>query len=127
MYDMKEKAFAEHDAETIVTKFYTSDAMTVGGDEGIVVGRDAQRKMYQAFVQGYVVKVNSVNTFVNGASGWDWTDFELIPLDPTEKAQTFVVLFLWTKVDGRWMCKGDFFAPGSLRIGQLTPVAPAAQ
>lgn len=126
-YDIKEKAFAEHDAETIVTKFYASDAMTVGGDEGIVVGRDAQRKMYQAFVQGYRVKVDSVTTFVNGASGWDWTDFHLIPNDPAESPQTFVVLFLWTKVDGRWVSKGDFFTPGSLRAGKLTTGPASAQ
>ena len=34
-YDIKEKAFAEHDPETILTKFYSEDVISVGEGEHI--------------------------------------------------------------------------------------------
>ena len=39
--------------------------------------------------------------------------------DGKTKPFTFAILFLWTKIDGVWMCKGDFFVRGSLRSGKL--------
>lgn len=123
-YDLKEKAFAAHDAETIVTRFYTADVISVGEGEGIYIGRDQIRPLYQQVVKDSKVKVDSVYTFVSGDGGWDWADFHVVP-DKGE-AFTFAILFLWAKVDGEWMCKGDFFVMGSLRAGKLTP-PPAAK
>jgi ketosteroid isomerase-like protein len=122
-YELKEQAFAAHDAETIVTKFYTADVISVGEGEGIYIGRDQIRPLYQEVVKDNKVKVDSVYTFVSGDAGWDWADFHVMP----EKGEpfTFAILFLWAKVDGEWMCKGDFFVNGSLRTGKLTPAAPA--
>jgi len=124
-YDLKERAFAAHDAETIVTKFYTADVISVGEGEGIYVGRDAIRPLYRDVVKSNTVKVDSVYTFVNGNAGWDWADFNVLPVDPREKPFTFAIIFLWTKVGGQWMCKGDFFVNGSFHSGRLTP-PPAA-
>ena len=124
-YDLKERAFAAHDAETIVTKFYTNDVISIGEGEGIYVGRDAIRPLYQDVVKSYNVKVDSVYTFVTGNAGWDWADFSVLPIDPKEKPFTFAIVFLWTKIDGQWMCKGDFFVNGSIRSGKLTPPPPA--
>ena len=47
------------------------------------------------------------------------------PADPKAKPFTFAILFLWAKVDGQWICKGDFFMTGSFRTGTLqsAPVA----
>jgi ketosteroid isomerase-like protein len=123
-YQLKERAFAAHDAETIVTRFYTADVISVGQGEGIYVGRDAIRPLYQEVVKSNHVRVESVYTFVKGDAGWDWADFHVEPLDPKEKPFTFVILFLWTRVDGEWMCKGDFFVTGSLRDGKLAPAEP---
>lgn len=123
-YAIKERAFADHDAETIVTQFYTPDVISVGEGEGIYVGRDAIRPLYQDVVKNNHVKIDSVYSFVKGDTGWDWTDFHVQPTDGKTAPFTFVILFLWTKVDGVWMCKGDFFVNGSLRGGKLTP-APA--
>ena len=120
-YDMKEKAFAAHDAETIVTKFYTADVVSVGEGEGIYIGRDQLRPLYEAVVKDNLVKIDSVNTFVAGNAGWDWADFNVTPADPKNPPFTFAILFLWAKVDGQWMCKGDFFVNGSFRTGKLTP------
>lgn len=122
-YDLKEKAFATHDAETIVTKFYTADVISVGEGEGIYIGRDQIRPLYQQVVKDSKVKVDSVYTFVSGDAGWDWADFHVTP-DKGEPF-TFAILFLWAKVGGEWMCKGDFFVTGSLRSGKLTPPTPA--
>ena len=124
-YDLKERAFVAHDAETIVTEFYTADVISVGEGEGIYIGRDQLRPLYQDVVKGNKVKVDSVTTYVNGGAGWDWADFHVFPTDPSEKPFTFAILFLWAKVDGQWLCKGDFFVNGSFRSGKLTP-PPAA-
>src|SRR5688572_3626219 len=98
-YDLKEKAFANHDAETILTKFYTPDVITVEGtpDGGIFVGREQIRPLYERVVKDSLVKVDSVHTFVNGDSGWDWADFHVTSPDGKMQPFTFAILFLWTK------------------------------
>ncbi len=123
-YDLKEKAFAAHDAETIVTRFYAPDVISVGEGEGIYIGRDQIRPLYEEVVKDNRVKVDSVYTYVNGSAGWDWADFHVFPADPKNKPFTFAILFLWAKVDGAWICKGDFFVNGSFRSGKLTPAVP---
>jgi len=125
-YAIKEKAFADHDSETIVTQFYTADVISVGEGEGFFFGRDQLRPLYQEVVKDNKVKIDSVYTYVNGNAGWDWTDFNVAPTDGKTKPFTFAILFLWTRIDGVWMCKGDFFVRGSFRSGKLAPPeAPA--
>jgi ketosteroid isomerase-like protein len=121
-YELKKKAFAAHDAETIVTRFYTADAVSVGQGEGIFVGRAQIRPLYEQVVKDNQVEIDSVHTFVSGDAGWDWADFHVTP----DKGEPFTlaILFLWAKVDGEWMCKGDYFAMGSFRTGKLAPAAP---
>jgi hypothetical protein len=127
-YDLKEQAFANHDAETILTKFYTPDVISVEGtpDGGIYVGREQIRPLYERVVKDSLVKVESVYTFVKGDSGWDWADFHVRFPDGKMKPFTFAILFLWTKVNGEWMCKGDYFVMGSFRDGKLAkdPTGP---
>lgn len=122
-YDLKERAFAAHDAETIVSQFYAPDVISVGEGEGIYIGRDQIRPLYQEVVRDNRVKVDSVYTYVKGGAGWDWADFHVYPADPKKQPFTFVIVFLWAKVDGVWLCKGDFFINGSLRGGKLTPAS----
>jgi ketosteroid isomerase-like protein len=127
-YDLKEKAFAAHDAETILTKFYTPDVISVGEGEGIYVGTDQIRPLYEEVVQNNKVKVESIYTFVDGSAGWDWADFHVYPRDGKAKPFTFAILFLWAKVNGQWLCKGDFFVNGSLKDGKLwSPPAAGAK
>lgn len=120
-YDLKEKAFKEHDAESILTRFYAEDAVSVGAGFGIYKGRDQLRPLYEEAVKAYTVKVISLNTVLEGSAGWDWADFEVIPVDPKEEPFTLAILFLWVESDGTWICKGDFFVKGSLRTGKLAP------
>ena len=127
-YDLKEKAFANHDAETIVTQFYAPDVISVEGgpNGGIYVGRDQIRPLYERVVKDSLVKVDSVYTYVNGNAGWDWTDFHVRFPDGKMKPFTFALLFLWAKENGQWICKGDYFVMGSFRTGKLAPdPAPA--
>ncbi|MDB6092196.1 MAG: hypothetical protein JWN85_4980 [Gammaproteobacteria bacterium] len=123
-YDMKEKAFTAHDAETIVTRFYAADAVSVGEGFGIFNGRSQLRPLYDKAVNEYTVKVTSMHTVVNGDAGWDWADFDVMPVDPKAKPFTLAILFLWEKVSGHWICKGDFYADGSFRTGKLTAPTP---
>jgi hypothetical protein len=119
-YDMKENAFATHDAETIVTRFYTKDAISAGEGFGIFVGRSQLRPMFAKDVNLYKVKITSVHTIVRGDAGWDWVDFGVIPVDTKEKPFMLAMLFLWTKINGEWMCQGDFYIYGSFSTGKVT-------
>jgi ketosteroid isomerase-like protein len=120
-YDLKERAFAAHDAETIVTRFYARDVISVGAGEGIFIGRDQIRPLYEDVVKSNTVKIESVYSFVDGNAGWDWADFHVTPADGKTAPFTFAILFLWAQEHGEWMCKGDFFLVGSMKDGKLAP------
>jgi ketosteroid isomerase-like protein len=120
-YALKERAFANHDAETIVRQFYTPDVISVGQGEGIYIGSEQILPLYQEVVKTNKVKIDSIYTFVKGDAGWDWADFHVYPTDGKTAPFTFAILFLWTRIDGEWMCKGDFFVTGSLKDGKLAP------
>lgn len=124
-YALKERAFAAHDPEPILTKFYTSDVISAAAGDKVFVGREQLRPLYVEHVKDSKIKVESVYTFVNGDAGWDWADFHVTPNDPKLEPFTLAILFVWTKVNGEWMCKGDFFAPGSFRQGTMAPPAAA--
>lgn len=113
-YDLKVKAFAERDADTIVDKFYSEDVVSTGEGEKVFVGREAIRPLYKKVVQENDVEVESVHTHVSGKLGWDWANFKVKPRDPAQKPFTFKILFLWEKINGKWMCKGDLFMVGDM-------------
>ena len=123
-YDLKEKAFAEENAEAIVTKFYTEDVITAAVGDKVYHGRSEIRPQYEAHVKGNHVKIESIDSFVAGDAGWDWADFHVYPTDGKTPPYTFAILFLWAKINGEWMCKGDYFTVGSFREGKL-PTPPA--
>jgi hypothetical protein len=112
-YDLKEKAFAENDAETIVTKFYASDARSVSANDAhTYAGVDEFRKTYSEVVPTANVKIESVETYLNGDAGWDWANFHVTPKDASAPPFTFMILFLWSKENGEWISKGDFYSLG---------------
>lgn len=114
LYDLKEKAFADGDAEAIVNHFYTADAVTVGPDGKPHMGRAAFLENYKPLVAKYNVKVESIRTHVQGKSGWDWTNFYVTSKDGSEPPFSFIILFLWNKVDGKWVCPGDMYVVGEI-------------
>jgi ketosteroid isomerase-like protein len=109
-YDMKEKAFRERDGETIVTRFYASDVVSMGEGSPLHRGRDELRKVYTSpEVINSEVRIASFHTHVNGNAGWDWADFHVAPADESAAPFTFKILFLWERIDGEWWCKGDMY------------------
>jgi len=40
-------------------------------------------------------------------------------------ARADIELFLWQKVNGDWICKGDFYVHGSFATGKLTGPPPS--
>lgn len=120
LYDLKERAWAAGDAETIVTRFYAPDAISIGeGDPSTMVGREQFRETYRKYVKDVTsVRIESVRTVVNGNAGWDWTNF-YATVRP-EKAKDYPpplvrVLFLWSREGGHWICKGDVFVNGGFK------------
>jgi uncharacterized protein (TIGR02246 family) len=117
LYDTKEKAWAAGDAETIVTKFYSVDAVSAGeGDPATTIGRAEFRKAYQQFVKDVTsVRIESVKSVVNGNAGWDWANFYHTP--KPDKAKDYPpspirILFLFSKEHGQWVCKGEMYVNG---------------
>lgn len=112
-YDLKEKAWAAGDYKALVTGFYARNAFTAfeGDPEHFSVGRTAFLEMYKTYVQDTTkVRIESVHTHVNGNMGWDWTNF-YADVKP-EKVKDYPpspvrILFLWERIDGKWMCTGD--------------------
>jgi hypothetical protein len=116
-YAIKEKAFAERDVEALVTRFYATDAITTS-DDGVVVGRDQRRATYATTMKtAYSVKISSVFTYVKGNTGWDWANFQMSPLGSADAPFKARILFLWAKVNGEWICKGDMSVSGRFDTG----------
>ncbi len=119
LYDLKERAWAAGDAETIVTKFYSADAISAGeGDPETMVGRARFLTAYRQYVRDVpTVRIESIKTYVNGDAGWDWANFFAEP-KPDKKSlyppSPIRIVFLFAKENGQWVCKGDIFVNGRL-------------
>jgi ketosteroid isomerase-like protein len=115
LYDLKEKAFAEGKVDPIVKRFYAENVVSVGPEGVPHVGRAELTKGYDVVVPANNVRVESINTYVNGNAGWDWANFYVTPKDPNSKDKpfSFVILFLWTKADGKWVSAGDAYVVGN--------------
>lgn len=119
LYDIKERAWAAGDAQTIVNKFYAADAISAGeGDPETMVGRAAFLKAYQRYVRDVpTVRIESVKTYVNGNAGWDWANFYSEPKSDKKSLyppSPIRIVFLFAKENGEWICKGDIFVNGRL-------------
>jgi uncharacterized protein (TIGR02246 family) len=117
LYDEKEKAWAAGDAEFIVTRFYAADAISAGeGEAATMVGRAEFRKAYQQYLKDVTsVRIESVKTVVNGNAGWDWANFYATPKPDKVKdypPSPVRILFLWSKENGTWVCKGEMYVNG---------------
>jgi ketosteroid isomerase-like protein len=116
LYRMKEEAFAKEDADAIVDRFYTRDAITFGPEGKPVIGRDAFREDYRNIVKIADVKVEPVATHVGKDAGWEWVNFRAFPKDKTQKPFTFIMLFVFAKKDGQWVSGGDAYT-----VGEFSP------
>lgn len=120
LYDMKQRSWAAGDVESIVTRFYAPDAISVGaGEPNVLVGREQFRVAYRRYLGDIAsVHIESVRTFVNANAGWDWANFYFMP--KPDKARDYPpspirILFLWSKRHGQWVCEGEMFVNGKFR------------
>jgi hypothetical protein len=117
-YKLKVDAFARADFEAITSKFYSEDATSAspandGAKPNVHIGRDQTRKFYKELMEteGPVkVVIKSEKTFVAGDAGWDWATFSVMPEGKPQF--DFLILFLWAKEKGEWICKGDMYFTG---------------
>lgn len=112
LYDLKERAFANDDPKPILERFYAPDVISTDSDGNTHVGTVSIAPLYAEVVPPNTVRIESVYPRVNGDIGWDWANFHVTPDDASQAPFTFKILFLWERVDGRWICKGDMYVLG---------------
>lgn len=112
LYRMKEKAFADEDADKIVEQFYSADAVTFGPEGKPIVGREGFRADYRNVVKIANVRVEPVYTHVGTDAAWEWVNFRATPKDAAQKPFTFIMLFVFAKKDGKWVSGGDAYTVG---------------
>ena len=111
-YDLKEAAFAADDPSYIVNEFYSADVISTDPEGKTYYGRAGIAPLYAAVIAD-TAKITSRHTRVNGDMGWDWADFHVMPADASVKPFTFKILFLWERVEGDWVSRGEMYVPGS--------------
>jgi len=112
-YDMKEAAFRANDVEPIINRFYSDRVMSVDGDGNVHRGRAGIRPVYEEVI-GSLVRIESVETLVNGDAGWDWVNFHVsFPPEAELEPFSFMMLFLWERMDGGWWSHGEMYVPGA--------------
>ena len=112
LYRLKEAAFVKEDADTIVDRFYTRDAIAFGPEGKPVIGREASREEYRNVVKIATVKVEPVAAHVGQDAAWEWVNFRAFPKDKTQKPFTFIMLFVFAKKGGQWVSGGDAYTLG---------------
>jgi len=112
LYDLKEAAFASGDIKPILNRFYSTDVISTDYEGITRVGTAGIRPLYEEVIDLYTVKVTSIYPNVRGDIGWDWANFEVFAKKPDVEGFVIKILFLWEKVDGEWICKGDIYVLG---------------
>ena len=112
LYDLQERAIADGDADLIANAFYAADAVAFGGDGVVFRDRPAWAAIYKSFVEGYsAMRIVSHLPLVRGDAGWDYAT--MINTAKDGSVTHLAILFLWTRVEGRWICAGNAYAEHS--------------
>jgi len=109
-------------AETIVTKFYSADVVSVGEGEGVFIGRDAIRPLYSGSRQEQQGQSRVHSKPSSRAMRLGLGRLPRVSTDGKTEPFTFAIVFLWTRVNGEWLCKGDSFGEGQLQGSALNPL-----
>ena len=112
-YDLKEMAYATDNPALVYDQFYAEDARGLAADEPrSYKGRAQLKEMYDDVALRGEIRIESVDTYVNGDAGWDWANVYAEYHDKTIEPFSVMTLFLWSKENGEWMCKGDMYIVG---------------
>lgn len=112
-YDLMEEAWATDNPALIYDEFYSSDARGLAADEPrSYKGRAQMKEMWDDVALRGEVRIESVDSYVNGDAGWDWANMYAEYHDETVEPFSVMYLFLWSKENGEWKCKGDMYVVG---------------
>lgn len=112
-YDIMEAGWATDSPELIYDQFFADDARGLAADEPrSYKGRAQFKEMYDDVALRGEIKIESVDTFVNGDAGWDWANMHARYHDESVEPFTVMFLFLWSREDGEWMSKGEIYVVG---------------
>lgn len=112
-YDLMEQGWATDSPELIYDQFFADDARGLAADEPrSYKGRAQFKEMYDDVALRGEIKIESVDTFVNGDAGWDWANMHARYHDESIEPFTVMFLFLWSREDGEWMSKGEIYVVG---------------
>lgn len=109
LYDLQERAIADGDADIIANSFFAADAVAFGGDGVVFRDRPSWVAIFKSFVEGFsAMRIVSHYPFVRGDAGWDYAT--MINTAKDGGVIHLAIVFLWTRVDGRWICAGNAYA-----------------
>lgn len=114
-YNLLVEAFAKGDASIISRQFFTPDAWAVGEGTETAIEAEQIEKLYSDFVGNFTYAVKSACTRRTGDAGWDFAEVTLRSTDGSDEIHLYKVLYLWTKQDGRWRCRGQMYVEGSFK------------
>lgn len=103
-YDLHCSAFNSQDVDTVITSFFTPNALWVGHGYPERRGADELREMFMEVVKTGRVGHSSIQSFVSGDCGWDYCDWPVQPLEAGQSSWIFKSMFCWVRIDGEWFC-----------------------
>ncbi len=112
-YDIMEAGWATDSPELIYDQFFAADARGLAADEPrSYKGRAQFKEMYDDVALRGEIRIESVDTYVNGDAGWDWANMYARYHDESVEPFTVMFLFLWSREEGEWMSKGEIYVVG---------------
>ncbi len=114
-------AFSAGDAQTLVDRFFTSDALWECSGFPCRTGRAQLMELFEQVVGTSDVEFILKDWRVSGGRGWTFVDYPVRPYARDQQGWTFRCLFNWVLGDDDWLvdsCVG-------FTIGEVPPVDPS--
>ena len=114
-YRLHVAAFEAGDPEPILQHFFTADALWEYHGYPRREGREQLRQLFESVIRSDRVAVHPIRSYINGDSGWDYTDYTVTPRDTSRPPWVFRQIFCWVRIEGEWLvnaCIG--FTPATL-------------
>jgi hypothetical protein len=106
-------AFERGDSTIIGNGVFHGDAWMVGdGDDNTTIGGKGISDVFANFVGKYQWQSESLRYGVSGSIGYDFANAVMRPVEEGD-VLTFKLLFIWEKVDGKWVATGQMYVTGN--------------